>query len=180
MSEYIFLKANQADEADIKLLRTMLEAYYDTEHDPEQMPISKEGHPWIKARIPECATLIKKNDEVVGSTLILPCTLTLMESFIQGQLNEAQLVERIRVHEINYENMQAIYFCVAFIVSSHRGHGLAYQSLLASIQQITPKNKRLPLFYWAYSPTGKKIAEKLGRTLNVAVYVKENNAAPIQ
>ncbi len=172
MSKYIFLKADQTDEADRKLLRAMLEAYFNTENDSEQMPIRQEGHNWIKARIPECAMLIKYNDDLVGSTLILPCTLNLMKYFIDGQLNEAQLVECIREEEINYENMETIYCCSAFIIPSHRGKDLAYQTLLASIQKITPKDKKLSLFYWAYSLPGKNIVEKLAKTLNVEVYSK--------
>jgi hypothetical protein len=170
MPGYIFLNADKTDEADERVLREMLEAYFDTEHDPKQMPINQEVHQWIKIHIPECAILIKHNDAVVGSTFILPCSLALMEAFIHGKLNEAQLLEHVRVNQINYQNMQAIYFCAAFIVSPHRGKGLAFQALLSSIKQITPKGKKLPLFYWAYSPAGKQIAEKLAMTLNVGLF----------
>lgn len=93
MSEYIFLKADEIEAPDKQRLLVMLESYFDTEHDSEQMPIGKGDNQWIKTRVPECATLIKYGDEVVGSTLVLPCTLILMESFLDGALNEAQLVE---------------------------------------------------------------------------------------
>lgn len=76
--------------------------------------------------------------------------------------------------EVNYDNMQAIYCCSAFISPERRGQGLAHQALLASIKKITPKNKKLPLFYWAYSFAGQKIAEKLASTLEVDVYARGN------
>ncbi len=176
MSGYLFLKADAVNDADKQRLLAILESYFDTEHDPEQMPIGSSEHQWIKTRIPECATLIKQDNEVVGSTLILPCTLAFMESFIHGRLNEAQLVEKIRQSEISYENMQSIYCCSIFIAPEHRGHGLAYQTLLAAIKTITPKNKKLPLFYWAHSLAGQKVIEKLADALKVDVYARENNA----
>jgi hypothetical protein len=39
--------------------------------------------------------------------------------------------------------MQSLYCCSAFIVPEHRGHDLAYQTLLATIKTIAPKNKKL-------------------------------------
>jgi hypothetical protein len=76
MSEYQFLNANQITSIEWNQLIVMLEAFYNTENDPDQTPIrpSQEGKNWISTRIPECAVIIKAGDELVGSTLVLPCT----------------------------------------------------------------------------------------------------------
>lgn len=108
----------------------MLEAFYNTQNDPDQTPIrpNSTGKNWISTRIPECAVIIKAGDELVGSTLVLPCTQALMQAFITGWINEAQLVEKIREENITYKTMQTIYFCSAFIVPKHRGKSLGCKS----------------------------------------------------
>jgi hypothetical protein len=173
MSEYQFLNANQISPVEWNQLSAMIEAFYNTEQDPEQMPIrpNSTGKNWISTRIPECAVIIKMGDELVGNTLVLPCTQALMQDFITGQINEAQLVEKIREEEITYETMQTIYSCSAFIVPEHRGKGLAMQALIHSIKSIT--TRKIPIFYWEYSTVGKIITEKYAACLGVELYVRK-------
>ena len=173
MSEYQFLNANQISPAEWNQLVTMLEAFYNTENDPNQVPIrpNTAGKNSISTRIPECAVIIKTGDELVGSTLVLPCTQALMRDFITGQINEAQLVEKIREENITYETMQTIYSCSAFIAPKHRGKGLAMKALIHSIKSIT--TKKIPIFYWEYSSIGKIITEKYAAYLGVELYVRK-------
>ena len=54
MSEYQFLNANQISLAEWNQLAAMLEAFYNTESDLDQMPIrpNPTGKSWISTRIP--------------------------------------------------------------------------------------------------------------------------------
>lgn len=171
---YNFLTADQINEEDLKRLRKMLEDYFHTEEDPEQMQIGKDTRSnWIKNKIPECARTIKWQDEVVGSTLVLPATLALMQDFISGRINEEQLAAQIETENIAYANMQAIYICSLFVTTEHRGQHLTAKAVSQSIQDIMPKDKKLCLFYWAYSPAGKKIAEKVAVELGLEIFARE-------
>lgn len=173
MTHYSFLNAAQASTEDSQTLRAMLEAYFHTQDDPEQMQIGKSsGRNWIKADIPECARVIKYGDTVVGSTLVLPATLSMMQDFIAHRISEAQLAEKIMDESIDYAKMQAIYLCSAFVAAEHRGKNLAIQALIQSIQNIMPQDKKLPLFYWAYSEAGEKIAEKVATQLRLEFFAR--------
>lgn len=176
MHNYRFLNSDQISSADRDELLLMVENYFDTQHDPEQMQIPPPGTKtsWISARIPECGIVIKLNNAVVGSTLILPCSLTLMQGFVTGRINEAQLSEKIQEKSHPYASMQATYFCSAFIVPEHRGKNLALRALQFSIQNIHAE--KLPLFYWQYSQEGKIIAEKLKTHFGVELFARSASA----
>jgi hypothetical protein len=173
MSTYQFLNASQVTSVEWEKLKAMLEAFYNTQNDPDQIQIrpSSTGKNWISTRIPECAVIIKSGDELVGSTLVLPCTQAWMQDFITGRINEAQLAEKIRESDLTYETMETIYSCSAFIVPEHRGKGLAAQALIHSIRNIT--TRKIPIFYWEYSTIGKIITEKYAAHLGVELYVRK-------
>ncbi len=172
-TEYTFLNATFITEQDRSQLSQMMEAYFRTAQDPDQIQIGRQTGNWIKTAIPECAMLIKKGDEVIGATLVLPATWKMMEKFVSCQINEAKLAEEIKAWFVNYNDMEAIYFCSAFIASVHRGKNLAITALLKSIKNISPRNKNIPLFYWAYSSNGYKLAAKLATILKTELYAKE-------
>lgn len=161
MNQFSFLNASQVEEKDVLELITLIENQFDTRNHPEQMQINDENRLWVRSKIPECALIIKDKDIVIGSTLIIPSILVVMNDFISGKIHEADLVHQMQREEINYKKMQAIYLCSAFIKPEYRGKGLALKALIKSIHDINPENHPFPLYYWAYSQDGKRLADKL-------------------
>ncbi len=173
MKYYKFLISNQASEKDVKELLAMLESYFKTHDDPEQMQINLDGAHWIGERIPECSIIIKHKDEVVGSTFIMPCTKEIMKKFVSKEINEAELGEEIK-NKVSYENMDAIYLCSVFVKPEHRNKGLALKGTLTSIEKISKKaHKEIEsLFYWAYSEEGKRLANKVAKSVKLHLYAR--------
>jgi len=174
MSGYQFYNAGQITESDQQKLSKMLEEYFGTQSDSDQMPIDDSARPWIENIIPECAKIIKYDDEVVGSSFIFPSSLDLMNDFLGNRINEAQLAQKVQAEKITYETMEAIYLCSSFVVPAHRGKNLSVKSIVKSIQEIMPENKCLPLFYWQYSPAGAVIASKVAQILELPLFTKSS------
>lgn len=170
---YQFYNANQICDDDYKKLLQILEGCFGTHSDPEQMAINESAGFWIKTTIPECSKIIKCGDEIVGSSFVFPTGLDLMNDFLANRINEAQLAQKTQSQNIQYDTMEAIYLCSAFIVPAHRGKNLSVESIVKSIQEIMPKNKPLPLFYWPYSLAGEAVASKVAAILNLPLFAKK-------
>lgn len=175
MEKYIFLKPEDVTDKDVDDLLEMLESFFTTQYDSEQMQINGKSSKWVGENIPECSMIIKFGDEVVGSAFIIPCTKKIMEDFISSRINEAELVERVKAWEPDYKKMKAIYLCSAFVKEEHRGKGLTLQGFVNSIKKIVPRRRNIVLFYWAYSKEGKNLAEKIAKKLKMKIFAREKN-----
>ncbi|MFT3741090.1 MAG: hypothetical protein QM752_00130 [Gammaproteobacteria bacterium] len=170
INTYSFLKADEISEPDRLEILALLENFFQTEDDPEQMPLTGDTQvtwQWIKKVFPECVILIKDQEKIVGSTSIFPSTKAAMEDFIAKKESESSLFSRIHREDVTPKTMQAIYLCTAFIREEYRNCGLATQALLKSINSILPNNREISLFYWAYSDAGKILAEKISSHLKL-------------
>ena len=176
-SVYTFLNAQQTAEKDFVQLANLLEKHFATSDDLNQMQINNTNISWIKNCFPECLNIIKWEETVVGATLILPSTQSLMQNFISGQISEAALGERLQNQAIKYTNMQAIYLCFAFVLPGHQkqglARGLAFTSFVKSIRDILPTNKKIDLFAWIYSTAGEKLAKQISVKLKLDLFCRE-------
>lgn len=176
--EYIFCNVSAITEKELKQLIEMLVSYFDPASDPAQIPVDKDQYSWIKNKLPECGMIIKYKNEVIGTTLILPCTESLMLNFIAGKINEAELTKKIREENIGYEKMQAIYLCTVFVSPVHRGKNLAVEAFVRSIHAINADHKASCLFYWPYSIEGQKTCEKVAKILGLKLLASKPNLPP--
>ena len=157
---------------DIKQSSKLAEKYFKTKNDPTQAPVSQENSTWISKRIPDCLNIIKKDKQVVGFSLIVPCTTKLMNQFLVGKITEAQLFEQNKKN-FSYQTRNAIYLCAMFVSHHHRKKGLALTSKLKSIQTIKPKLKAPQiLFAWPFSDASKTINRKLAQKTNLTLREK--------
>lgn len=142
------------------------EEYFQTSKDKEQAEISRERLEWIVKSFPEGVGIIK-TDKIIGSTLVLPCTLELMNSFLKNKINEEELFKGMEEYS-SYDKMEAIYLCSAILLPEYRGKGLASQSWKMSIRKMMEKSdKKSVLFYWEYSNEGKFLSERVARDLGL-------------
>jgi len=144
------------------------EAYFKTENDSEQAKITEKRRDWFMREFPEAANVIKVDDKIIGSTLVLPCTLRLMNLFISKNINEEQLFQELE-RTASYSNIETIYFCSAIIVPEFRRKGLATQAVEKSIKKMLSKtkNKVKTIFYWGYSNEGSALAGKIAKDLGL-------------
>lgn len=155
------------NEEDGRATGRIAEGYFKTANDPEQAHITVKRARWLWRDCPECINIIKSDNMVVGSTLVLPCTTELMELFISKKINEEQLFDSIQ-KTVDYGSMQAIYLCSAVLIPGFRRKGLASQGLERSVRKMMAKTKIKPvLFYWAYSKEGGFLAEKVAGNLGL-------------
>lgn len=171
--EYKFLNSKEASRKDVAELLVLLENYFETAHNPDQMQINDEARDWVGKNIPECSTLIKHDGKVIGSVFVMPCTLKIMNEFVSKKISEARLAEEIREWGPNYEKMECVYLCSAFVAPEHRGKGLAFRSAVRTIRGILG-DRKLPLFYWGYSEEGKNLAERVAKEFGVKIYARKS------
>ncbi len=141
----------------------MAQDYFGMQTDPNQIPAMNENRDWIFNNIPDYLNIIKSGDEIIGYALLLPCSISMMNKFIQRRINESKLFEEIKRMKIP-KNPEAIYLCAAFIKKEYQNKGLATNACLNMIDKITQKGKNKPiLFYLKFSEEGEKVATKISR-----------------
>ncbi|MBN2517506.1 MAG: hypothetical protein JXB14_01535 [Candidatus Altiarchaeota archaeon] len=128
------------NEEDGRATGRIAEGYFKTANDPEQAHITVKRARWLWRDCPECINIIKSDNMVVGSTLVLPCTTELMELFISKKINEEQLFDSIQ-KTVDYGSMQAIYLCSAVLIPGFRRKGLASQGLERSVRKMMAKRR---------------------------------------
>lgn len=163
MKDITFSSDSKLTWKDHHALVVLIDKYFRSQEDPEQMSTSKENIRWVHKNIPECTNVIKYKDKVIGSTFIIPCNKRLMDLFIFKKMTERAMFEKIK-KSINYKNFNTIYLCSAFIIPKFRHKGLPTTGFLKSIKRITEKRKIKPtLFYWSYSKEGNFLAKNTAK-----------------
>jgi ribosomal protein S18 acetylase RimI-like enzyme len=143
----------------------LAESFFKMEENPDQIPATIENCEWINANIPECDNVIKDDGEIIGYTLIMPCTKDLMEKFLAKEITENEMFEKIKLH-VDYNNFDTIYICAMTINPDYRGRGLASEGLIKSIKKIVGARKIKPiLFYWKQTEEGQKVCKKVADLL---------------
>ena len=150
-------------EEDIREASRLCETYFNTQKDPSQIQTSLENDKWIYGHIKNYVNLIRNDEELIGYTLMIPCTISLMNDFLKKTINEAELFESIK--QLNPPSPTAIYLCDSFVKENYRKKGLATTVL---IKTLTPFLTTKPvLFYYKYSEEGERLVKKVAQELNL-------------
>lgn len=154
------------DEVILEKILNTAERFFGTVNDPEQMPVSKESLYKLQKLHPKTFLYKTLNNEPVSWTVVLPTSKELAEKFIQGKINERELLDMTEPKK-EYE---ALYLCSAFTVPEHRRKGYAIEMLKEAIDGI-PHAAKAEFFVWPYSEEGgaviKKLEEILGRKIKI-------------
>ena len=153
---------------DIREAASLAESYFHTEEDPAQLKANEVNFSWIYYHFPQCMNIIKDAQKVIGLTFILPCTQVSMDDFLSKKINECELFQNIQT-TVDCDQFETIYVCLAYLTPKYRKRGLALKSLTDSVGKLLTKQKSAVVFYWAYSPEGKKLAAKIGGKLGISL-----------
>ena len=133
--------------------------------DPEQLDVDETVIEKLQSIHP--ATLSDKDfgEGPVLWILLIPTTATLMNRFLNHEINERELYELTAPHQ-NYE---AIYLCSALVLEEYRKKGYAQEVTIQAINEISKQHPIKSLFYWPFTEggaaTAKSIATELGLPL---------------
>ena len=126
-------------------------------NDPTQLAVTEATMERLAKLHPNTLAEEATADGPVAWALVIPTTDDLMKSFLEKKTNERELFERT----LQGMNFTAIYLCSALVLPEYRRKGLAKKLLSASVSAIQKDHPIGELFYWAFSPEGRKLAESI-------------------
>lgn len=143
---------------------TIAKQCFQSAGDPFQIAIIDDTIQWIVNTIPAYWNLIKYQGTVIGSTLLMPTSGTLMRRFLHAELTEADLFRALRQSGIS--EAECCYVAGAALLEPHRRRGLAWESCKNSIECFVEHTHPKPTFYcWAYSEQGRRFIPPLRQFL---------------
>jgi GNAT superfamily N-acetyltransferase len=148
----------------------LAEEFFDMKNDPEQ--ISVDGESMAKLKEIHPATMSEEKDEngPIAWILVIPTAHALMEAFIQGEINERELLDRT----LPGRAYDALYLCSALILPEHRGKGLARRLTSRAIGAIRHDHPLRSLFYWSFSAGGDSLAASVARECGLPLYRRQS------
>lgn len=169
MGREFSIRRGRVDADEIREALSLAEKYFSTSTDPEQAQATSENALWLRTHIASCLNIIRHEGEIIGFTLVYPCSKDLMKKFVSKKINESQLFEELRASVAN-RKPETIYLCSAFVVPEFRRNGLALRSVVMSIKNSFNLKSKPPVFYWAYSQEGGNLAMKVAHELGLPIY----------
>lgn len=157
---------------DCEIAARMSEKYFQTTNDSEQLPIT-ENSVWFRKNFPESLNIIKNGKEVVGVTFLFLSDQTHMKLFLNKKISENELTEYFKK---NYKTKKfnQVYLSGAFIKTRYRGSNIAVISLVKQLEKLKKTVKYNTLFYWAYSPEGRAVAQKVAKRMHMKIYSRKD------
>jgi GNAT superfamily N-acetyltransferase len=148
----------------------LAEEFFDMKNDPEQ--ISVDGESMAKLKEIHPATMSEEKDEngPIAWILVIPTAHALMEAFIQGEINERELLDRT----LPGRAYDALYLCSALVLPEHRGKGLARRLTSRAIGAIRHDHPLRSLFYWSFSAGGDSLAASVARECGLPLYRRQS------
>ena len=144
------------------------ERIFGTQKDPEQIPITKESGEKLEALTPHWIKYkLDGQNNPIAWVMILPTSLELMTEFLEGRINERELLDLTKPQD-TYE---ALYLCAAITVPEYRRRGYAVELLIEGINSI-PHDRNVKLFAWPHSSEGEGLIEKIEKLLNTKVLIR--------
>ena len=132
----------------------LADEFFEAKSDPMQISVNRETMEVLKKIHPSTMGEIASKKGPIAWVLVIPTTHKLMKEFISKKINEKQLLDNTPLGS-KYE---AVYLCSALVLPEERGKGLAKRLLIKSIKSIKKKHPVKFLFYWGFSPEGKKFS----------------------
>lgn len=144
------------------------EAIFDTENDPDQMPINEESivkldeiyKDWLETEFDE-------KGEPISWSVILPTQKNLAEKFIRNEITEKELLDFTKPQEV----FNALYIVSVITIPEKRNMGLAQKVIKRSILKV-PLEKNSLIFAWASTEDGKKLISKINKKTNNLIKIK--------
>jgi len=148
--------------------RQIAESFFGTNDDPTQIKISVEAFEKFKSISPDSILYeIDEKGEPISWVANLPTTKELMNKFLNGEINERELMD-LTTSQGRYS---AVYLCAAFTLPEHRRKKLASKLMNESISRI-PLIENFDLFSWSVSPEGLSMVKNMEREIGKIIHNK--------
>lgn len=146
------------------------ENFFETENDPNQIPINKDSEDKILS-IHKDAIIVKndENDEPIAWCVIIPTSIDTMNKFLNKEITEKELMNIACIEK----KFEALYLCSVFVIPEYRNKGYAKNLMTEGINKLQGNNQT-PLYYWAYSNEGKELVNSLSKSLNRQILELKN------
>ena len=149
----------------------LAEEFFETKNDPEQISVTEEIMNRLHELHPGTMSEVKNENGPIAWVLVIPTTHQLMEEFVSGAINEKELLDRTP-YGIRYE---ALYLCSALVLPEERGKGLAKDLIIEAVRSIQKQHPIKTLFYWSFSPEGKRLASSVAKEIGLPLRERSSN-----
>jgi hypothetical protein len=158
---------------DIDITSKISEDFFGMQKDPEQFQATEENKKYIFKHMQSFLNIIKNDGTIVGYSFLVPSTKEIMNSFVKGNITEADLFNKVKELKLTELNFETLYLCSAIIKKEHQLKGLALSGSVRLIESLIKKRGIQPaLFFWAYSKEGAIVAKKVAKALNLNLVKK--------
>jgi len=142
-----------------------------TKSDPNQLDINQVVIDRLRMLHPATISEYDEGNGPVAWIVLIPTTLDLMRSFVQGNISEKDLFAMT----MPGKQYDAIYLCSAMVLKEYRRKGVAKRLTLAAIDSIREDHPVQALFVWAFSKAGDIGSEKMAVLTALPLYKRERN-----
>jgi len=153
----------------------LAEEFFDMKNGPEQISVDGESMARLKEIHPATMSEEKEENGPIAWILVIPTAHELMEAFIQGEINERELLDRTLPGGV----YDALYLCSALVLPEYRGKGLARRVTSRAISAIRRDHPLRSLFYWSFSGAGDALAASVARECGLRLYRRKSAPASL-
>lgn len=150
-------------EENLKRMINLAEKFFETKNDPLQISIDEETRAILKRIHRSTMTEIRNEDGPIAWVLVIPTTSRLMGQFVAKEIHERDLLDRTPLRT----KYDALYLCSALVLPEFRGKGLAKRLVLKAYRSIRKQHPIKSLFYWGFSPEGRKLALSVAKSVKL-------------
>jgi GNAT superfamily N-acetyltransferase len=146
----------------------LADEFFDARSDPEQILVNDDVMAKLRQIHPATMGEVREGDGPVAWMLVIPTSHEVMERFLRADINEGTLLAATHPGE----RYDALYLCSALVLPEFRGRGIARRLALDAVAAIRADHPITTLFYWAFSPEGKQLAESIGRETGLSLLAR--------
>ncbi len=151
-----------------RMLDLVEETFYERNDAGGQITVNEEERAQLLAISPHGLSEYDDGNGPAIWLLLIPTTTELMDSFIDGHINEVSLLLNTPIGA----SYDALYLCSAITLPEYRHKGLTMKLALDAVNNICQTHPIQSLFYWPFSDDGKKLAERIATSLSLPLMVR--------
>lgn len=151
-------------------MMNLIDEVFATRNDPDQLQVTPQQLKKLEQIHPSTLSEWSNEDGPLCWVLMVPTTEAVMNGFLNGQLNEKQLLDKT----IPGETYSCIYLCSATTLPEVRGKGETKKLCMSSIKEIMKTHPIKTAFVWPFSKEGEGLAESIAKECGLNLLKKEH------
>jgi hypothetical protein len=101
--------------------------------------------------------------------LVIPTTQSLMERFVNCEINEKQLFNLTPIG-VKYDSL---YLCSALVLEEYRHKGITTRFVISALKEIQKEHPIKSLFVWPFTEGGDATAHKIAGLTGLPLYERK-------